>query len=171
MYVVNNPIGSAINGMSQAQTTYGQMDQNTQVTRPQSPNAMGTVSNVYSGGQAVQTVAPEVAGSALGWVGGIGAAAALDQMKADEVAGITDPNETHERNTRGLRYGGMSPLQTSLIEDGLGKKGTETLDKITDPTGMASKAEKVVGKGIAGTVPEMLGGNGKYDPIGSFLFS
>lgn len=101
---------------------------------------------------------------AMGWVGGIGAAAAVDQVAADNVADIDSPYETHTRNSRGLlRYGGSTPLTTSLIEKGLGKSGTELYDKVSDPTGIMGKVEQTLGHGIADTVPEMLGGTGKHN--------
>ncbi|MCP3940052.1 MAG: hypothetical protein GY710_01025 [Desulfobacteraceae bacterium] len=169
MYQVRNPIQSAMGGMSQASGTYGRMGQNIPANAPQGPNAMGTASTIYGGSQAISTAAPASAG-VMSVGGPIAAAAAADQIAADEIAGITDPNETHERNARGaLRYGGASPGMTSLIEKGLGKEGTEIFDKITDPTGLLRKAEGVVGKGVAQTIPEFLGGNGEYDPVGQYI--
>ncbi|MCP3941625.1 MAG: hypothetical protein GY710_09110 [Desulfobacteraceae bacterium] len=169
MYQVQNPIQSAMGGMSQASGTYGRMGQNIPANAPQGPNAVETASTIYGGSQAVSTAVPAAAGT-MGWVGGIGALVAADQITGDEIAGITDPNETHERNARGvLRYGGATPGMTSLIEKGLGEEGTEIFDKITDPTGLLRKAEGVVGKGFAQTVPEFLGGTGEYDPVGQYI--
>ena len=116
---------------------------------------------------------------ALGVGAGIATAVAADELFARNLAGtMDDPQKAWEMNTRGLRYGGASPGQTALLEKVLGEKGTDILDKITDPTGLIGKVEEKVGKYIAPTIPKFLGGGGStgnstvdflLNPLGTWL--
>lgn len=131
----------------------------------------GGTAGSATGGAAGGTTGGAAGGlGALGWVAGLAAAVYADEKMARNVAGTeNDPEAAWENNVRGItRYGGMTPGQTALIERGIGK---DKLDRFFDPTGILKKIEGPIAEATAGTLPELFGGTGNLDPIGSFLLS
>jgi len=180
MYQVNNPINSAMGGQQQpAGQVYPTQPQTTDPNPGNAammgyqaynmtPAVSGGSSAAAGGGTAGSVSGGGTAGVSSGWIAGLAAAIYADETMARDVAGTEDdPEAAWELNNRGvMRYGGMSPGQTALLEEHVGR---DKLDKVFDPIGVNSKIEKPVAKVIAGTLPETFGGTGKYDPVGSKL--